>query len=287
MKFNPFLIDFNKICKPTCKFLRHFHSDRYFLNKTEIRFAELIEKDSLPKIVIPHYPERTFMNYPIVPNIMPIFDKEYLPNNVKNDRVKVLFSASHGRSMYEFRWATKGYEQVSQKLKELSSKYDFEYVEVFGKTFKEAMKLKSESDIIIGDIVTGSYHLTELEGLSLGKPVLTWLDGRSISTFMNAFKTKEVPFVNVSLQELDDVLIELVQDRKLQKNIGKYSRNWIEKYYREEDLIKEFSKIYSELLTTGKITKRENSERYINAKEFLNNRLYDIKWEQRCKDRKI
>ena len=284
LKFNPFLIDFTKECKNGCKFLRHFHSDKYFLNQTEIRFNENYEKDLLPKVVIPHCPERTFPELQILPNIMPIFDEEYLPKKSNNKRIKVLFSASQKRDMYEFRWATKGYEQVNKLLMELSENYDFDYEVISGLTFKQAMNKKNESDIIIGDIVTGSYHLTELEGLALGKPVFTWLDGRSVSTFMNTFKTKEVPFINANIYEIKDVLVELIQNRQLIDDIGAYSREWIEKYYQDEELIKNFVEVYDELLKTGSIRLRENFENNTTAKEFLNNRLYDIKWETRKKE---
>lgn len=60
-----------------------------------------------------------------------------------------------------------------------------------------------------------------------------------------------------------------------------YSREWIEKFYRDDILIKEFIRIYKELLKTGKIQIRTNSDKNTIAKEFLNNRLYDIYWEIR------
>ena len=53
----------------------------------------------------------------------------------------------------------------------------------------------------------------------------------------------------------------------------------------KEVLIKEFSRVYSELLKTGTIKTRVNCEKFVEAKEFINNRLYDIKWETRCRER--
>ena len=53
---NPFMIDLVKTSKPDCKILRHFHSDKEYISKTEIRFNENFAKDDLPKVVIPHYP---------------------------------------------------------------------------------------------------------------------------------------------------------------------------------------------------------------------------------------
>ena len=40
----------------------------------------------------------------------------------------------------------------------------------------------TNADIVIGDIVTGSYHLTELEALSMGKPSLMYTIG--LPTFL-------------------------------------------------------------------------------------------------------
>lgn len=275
--YNPFLINFLKETKPNCKLLRHFHTDKQYISKNDLDFNKYFPNDKLPKVVIPHYPERTFMDCSILPNIIPIHDKLYTPQNTNNEKVVVAYSASNKTSYKQERWATKGYPEVIEKLKDLSQKLDFELTEIVKMPFNQAMQTKQTADIVIGDIVTGSYHLTELEALSMGKPSLTYLDGRSVMTFMNTFKTSEIPFVNVNLDNLEYALKDLVENKTLRNNIGQFSRKWIEKYYDDSILIKEFTNIYDKLLN-GENLKRAGYNEDIDVKEFLYNRVYDYNW---------
>lgn len=276
---NPFMIDLNKVTKPNCKFLRHFHSSHDYISKTEIRFEDNYQKDKLPKVVIPHYPERTFLNLDIVPNIIPINESLYTPYETNNTKLKIVFSASNKASRKSDRWATKGYPEVSDLLRQLSLKYNFEYIEINNITFAEAMKIKQQADIVIGDVVTGSYHLTELEALSQGKPTITYLDGRSVMTFMNTFKTQDIPFINANIDSLEQVISDLISDRELLKQIGKFSRAWIEKYYDDSILINKFVEIYDNILQDKDIT-RTNTKEFYNVKEFLYNTVYDYDWKR-------
>ena len=274
---NPFLLDFDYLKKPTCKILRHFDSDRDFLSKTEIRYEETYKNDKLPKVVIPHYPERTFPDLDIVPNIIPINDELYKPVETNNEKLKVVYSASNRTSYKDARWATKGYPEVSPLLKNLSEKYNFEYIEINNMTFKEAMSIKQQADIVIGDVVTGSYHLTELEALAQGKPSITYLDGRSIMTFMNTFKSPDIPFVNANIDNLEYAIKDLIENKDLRKQIGIFSREWIEKYYDDSKLVKKFVQIYDDILLDKSII-RKNSENNITAKNYLYNQVYDYNW---------
>ncbi len=277
--YNPFLINFFKETKPSCKFLRHFHTDKQFIMRNDLDFNKFYPKDNLPRVVIPHYPERTFMDCTIVPNIIPINEAYCMPKTVENKKPIVAYSASMRTSYKKERWATKGYPEVTAKLRELSSKLDFELIEIVGKTFEKAMEIKQNADIVIGDVVTGSYHLTELEALSLGKPCLTYLDGRSVMTFINTFKSSDIPFVNVNIDNLEPALEALIRNKDLRINLGAFSRKWIEKYYNDELLIKHFVELYEKLLNDKPLT-RENCFEYTDVKEFLYNEVYDYNWQR-------
>ena len=274
---NPFLINFLKETKNGCKFLRHYHSCKQYITKNEFDFQKFYPKDTLPSVIIPHCPERTFLNYPILPNILPIHDADYLPQKTNNKKLKVIYSVSNKASLKQERWDTKGYPEVSAILKNLSEKLNFEYVEIAKVPLKESLRIKQQSDIIIGDVVTGSYHLTELEALSLGKPSLTYLDGRSVMTFMNTFNTPEVPFVNVNYKNLDFVLKDLISNRSLRENIGKFSRKWIEKYYDDKILVQRFAETYDKLILGMKLV-RDSMLEDDELKDFLYNKIYDYDW---------
>lgn len=280
---NNFLgVNFLKDTKKDCKFLRHYHTDLNTLTSGDKQLAEEFTKDSLNRVVIPHYPERTFLDSHILPNIIPIYDENMKPKQINNKKVKVLYSASTKASRHEERWATKGYPEVTKKLKYLSKKLDFEYIELFGVPYEKAMKIKQTADIIIGDIVTGSYHLTELEALSQGKVVISYLDARSVMTLINVVGCDDLPFVNATLDELNNILKELIENKALREEIGAFSRDWIEKYYDDKVLVNKFVEVYDKILNNVTI-KREGCEEFSTAKEFLYNRVYDIKWEDNTK----
>ena len=275
---NKFGINFKDIAKSSCKFIQHFHSNYY---SYKMQFPCLNGYDAY--CVIPHYPERSFLGLEILPNIIPINDNELVPSHRHNIIPKVVFSASIRNKRFSSRWGTKGYYEVSRKMKKLSKKYGFEYSEIFDIPYHEAMKIKQESDIVIGDIVTGSYHLTELEGLSMGKCVFCNLDGRSIQTLISEFKCKDIPFVNVSIDELDDVLYQVI-NKKLYEQIGEFSRNWIEKYYNDAHLIQRHVNFYNKVINSQD-TSRENSTFYPDVKSFLYKDVYDIIWNSKRKKR--
>lgn len=275
--YNPFLINFYKETKPGCKFLRHFHSEKNYISKNDLDFIKYFPDDKLPRVVIPHCPERTFLECEIVPNVIPIHEPYCMPLETNNEKPVVAYSVSNRISYKKERWTTKGYPEVIEKLYDLRDKLGFELVEIVRKNFYEAMDIKQKADIVIGDIVAGSYHLTELEGLSLGKPTLTYLDGRSVMTFMNTFKTKEVPFVNVNIDNLEYALKDLIENKNLRENIGKFSREWVEKYYDDSILIKSFTDVYDRLLKDEPI-KRAGYSVYPDVKEYLYNRVYDYNW---------
>lgn len=271
---NKFGIDFKKVVKPSCKFIQHFHSNR---------FAYGIENPILngydAQSVIPHCPERTFLDFKILPNIIPINDEYLLPKISHSTKPKVVFSVSTKRSRYKRRWDTKGYPEVSKKLKKFSKKIGFEYIEISNTPYYEAMRIKRDADIVIGDVVTGSFHLTELEGLSQGKAVFSFLDGRSLQTFMQEFHCTDIPFVNVEIEEIEGVLREIIS-KNLYHKIGEFSRKWIEKYYDDSHLILRHIDFYNDVINGGNIL-RANVEDFSSVKKFLYNDVNDLIWKQK------
>lgn len=144
------------------------------------------------------------------------------------------------------------------------------------------MKLKQHSDIVIGDITSGSYHLTDLEALSMGKPTFSYLDSRSQFVLQNLVQCESLPFVNCRLEEIEAPLIEIVKNNELRKEIGAFSRDWIERYYDDKNLVKYYIDVYEKLMNNEEILRQDNLVNP-NAKRFLYNTLYDMQWEDRVK----
>lgn len=280
---NAFKINFKDTAKKSCKFIRQFHSNLKFISGDNSDIMNKIVNDKYPKLVIPHCAERVFLNAAVVPNIIPINDEIYLPNYKNNDIPQVFYSASSKSSIWDARWETKGYFEVCDKLKSLKKKYNnFNYNVVTDTPYYECLKIKQNSDIVIGDICTGSYHLTELEALSQGKCVFAYLDNRIQLVLQNLTGCKDLPFINTRIEEFDNVFLEIVKNKDLRKEISEFSRKWIEKYYSDERMIQHFVNVYNKLLSDEKI-ERENCNEFKKAKQFLYNDLYDMQWLERRK----
>lgn len=278
---NPFKINFKKLA-PNTKIIRHFHTD---LEQIAIWMdipVSVFLNDPYPKLVIPHYPERTLLDAFVVPNIIPINDEILTPKETQNKIQKVFFSASSNGSMWDVRWNTKGLPEVADKFKHLQHIENFCFELVQNTPYMECQKLKQDCDIIIGDTTSGSYHLTDLEALSQGKPTFSYLDNRSQMVLQNLLQCEDLPFINSRLEEIDLPFLEVLRNKELQKEIGAFSRTWIEKYYNEEKLIKFFIEAYEKALNNEPL-KRQACLEFKNAKKFLYNNLYNLQWEARKK----
>ena len=291
---NGFQINFLNVVKKNCKFVRQFHSNLDTITGGDKNLKEIILNENIPilsalprktfpqnsysafpRIVIPHYPERSILNAKIVPNIIPINDYNYKPIKTDNDKPTIFYSYTFNNEGFSSRWDTKGYPEVSLLLEQFKDLANIK--KITNAPFFECLKLKRESDIVIDDIITGSYHLTSLEALSQGKPTLAYLDNRTQYILRELTGASELPFVNVKMEEAKYVLEELCRDKKLREEIGDYSRKWMEKYYNDKDLAKIYKKVYEDILN-GKDISRQ-IQKYAN--KWLSIDIEDLIWKAR------
>lgn len=280
---NPLGLALARIVKPACKFVRMYESDVQFVAKWIPRLSvKDILSDTTPRMVIPHYPERSFRDAYVAPNIIPIRDPLLSPPTDVDgtSKVNVFYSASSKTSMWEQRWNTKGAPEVLKALNRARREVAFNINYVTDTPYAKCMEMKRRSDIVIGDTTSGSFHLTDLEALSQGRPTFTYADPRSIQVLMALLGCPELPFVNARIEELQAPLVELVKDSGLRREIGDYSRQWIEKWYRDDKLVDFYVRAYERLLD-GEDLKRQDCLEFPRAKTFLYNDIYDLQWETR------
>jgi hypothetical protein len=260
---------------PGARLIRHFHSASRFISKATGIAESQIVGDPLPQLVIPHYPERDFPFARVVPNPIPEWDEAYCPLDVSASPPIVFFSPTAACSFKDARWDTKGKPEVLRMLESLARRGSIRIDLVEGLPFAEAMRRKRLSDIVIDDVVTGSFHLTSLESLAQGKPTLAYLDPRSIASISELTGSARLPWVNVRLDDCAAVIAALAADPALRREIGGESRRWIERYYGERQTIEHFVAAYDELIEHG--TLRRESRLGI-AQQWLAKPLNDLRW---------
>ena len=123
--------------------------------------------------------------------------------------------------------AVKGTEYVLKAFDRLKEKYDnIEFVLVEGKTQEEAFEIYKTADIIVDQLIIGTYGVFAIEGMAIGKPVVTF-----ISDEMKERLPEELPIVSADIRTIDQVLEELVLSGALRREKGVQGRRYVEDYH--------------------------------------------------------
>jgi tRNA isopentenyl-2-thiomethyl-A-37 hydroxylase MiaE len=103
----------------------------------------------------------------------------------------------------------------------------------------------------------------------MGKPVLSYLDERTKFILSELSGSNECPFVNVRLEEAYEILSFLLDNKNIIKEIGKSSRKWIEKYWSEKILIRQYVKLYEDLLDNPEKIRRQKNLQINDTKDHF------------------
>ena len=257
-EFHP--VDFDALRKDGKVFIRQFHSHPDLVARgMQIEVSNLLAS-TMPALVIAQFQERFYPNARVVPNIIPQDSMTYSPGDepISND---IFFSPTSTFSAWDDRWNTKGTPETRKLIKQVARKTGCTIKCMTDSTFQEAIAEKRRARVVIDDLITGSYHLSGLEGLSLGKPVLSFVDGRTQLVLAEISGTEMCPFVNLRLEDSYDVLIYLVENPDEAAAIGKTSREWIKRYWSDHILVQHFVDVYEKLLSNPDLVVRQDSLR--------------------------
>ena len=180
----------------------------------EIAEGIILHDDEL----IPYLPEVTTPIY-VVPLRVIISDYEPRFVDENAERITIVHAPSNKR--------IKGTEYVLQAVERLQKMYDnIDLILVENKTKDEAKEIYKKADIIVDQFVLGTYGVFSIEGMALGKPVVTY-----ISEEMSAALPEELPLVSADKFTLYEELEKLVLDGPLRKKLGENGRKYAETYH--------------------------------------------------------
>ncbi|MDR1475362.1 MAG: hypothetical protein LBI30_02480 [Holosporales bacterium] len=274
---NKFGIDFGKCLKKGQHVVRQFHTNPERLAKTWGVHLQDIISDPIAQLVLAQFHERYYPRARIVPNIVPIFDQDYLTYHENSGELcKIFFSPTSLRSAWESRWDTKGANETIKIIKNLKKTFDFDFEYVSRRPHKETIVKKRKSDVVIDEVVTGSYHISTLEGLSQGKPTLAYLDQRTISAIYEITgSVSQIPVVNAKLEDLGSIMKRIITDKALRKGLGDYSREWMEKYWDDSHMVQHYVRAYDDLINRPE---RFAISRFDKKRTWLFTEMLDETW---------
>lgn len=205
-------------------------------------------KSGLPLAVIAQYhvrqwPELSF----IVPNVVDIEDPENKRSKLaEHSRLPVVSYAPSNTNAAG--WNDKGYDIVAPVLKRMKLEHRITYLLSVSAPHKDVMAKKRLAHIGIDEVVTGSYHLSSLEYLSLGIATFANIDLATEKVVKDLTGCESLPWVKASETNFENRFKKMIQDRTFY-DIGHFSREWMQRYWHPDILVGHYERMYRKLLT--------------------------------------
>lgn len=136
----------------------------------------------------------------------------------------------------------KGTEHIERAIKRLKETHNFRYQRIEHMNHEEALKLYKQADIILDQILCGSYGLLSVETMSLGKPVVTYVREDLLPRF-----PEEPPIINANPSNVYSVIKALLDAPKSWREIGQNGRKYAETYHCSKVVTKKILDIYKSL----------------------------------------
>jgi glycosyltransferase involved in cell wall biosynthesis len=181
------------------------------------------------------------------PNCVPINDIRYLPRATNK-----MIRARDDKDYYFVAQTVsdphlKNVKEIVEAIKSLEDIYPVKYFPISGMKFDTAIKVKRHSHIIF-DHIQGYYGLGSLEGLSMGKPVIAGLNDYCLKRIFEFFDISDTPWqVARTVKDIRDVIFNLLADPEKMKEVGEYSRKFMEEVWSDKAIGRRLASFYESL----------------------------------------
>lgn len=144
--------------------------------------------------------------------------------------------------------------------------YPVDLLLIEGKTVEECYKIYKKGDIFVPDVITGWYGSTQIEAMSLGRPVVSYQ--KEIFKPYHHYYAKDCPIINANPDNLKRVFIKLVGDYNLRREIGHRGIEYVHKYHSLEFVGELRGIIYRELWHNRPIDQKR-FEKILKAEKII------------------
>jgi len=181
-------------------------------------------------------------------NYVKIFSNKifFLPQVIKVEDYKVVYPDPEKKKIKivhapSFR-KIKGTEIIVKVINDLKRKYDFEFILLQNTPNRKLLEILTEADIIIDQILLGTYGIFSIESMACGKPVICY-----INNYYRKMYPKDLPIISANPDNIREILEDLIKDGKKREKIGIKSRKFVENYHNAERVVGKLINIYSGL----------------------------------------
>ncbi|MDQ0207867.1 glycosyltransferase family protein [Alkalicoccobacillus murimartini] len=138
----------------------------------------------------------------------------------------------------------KGTVHVERAIKQLKETHLFRYKRIERMNHDEAVELYKEADIILDQVLCGSYGLLSVEAMSLGKPVVTYIRDDLLPKF-----PEKPPIVIANPGTIYEQIKWLIESPEKWGEIGQKGRKYVETYHDSKVVSEQILSIYDSLPT--------------------------------------
>jgi hypothetical protein len=228
--------------------LIQYHSPRNSTESFETTIKDPFfkgRKAVIAQFHVRQYPEAEH----IVPNVLPINDPVYMPLASRPDGMRRVVSYAPSNVNLKG-WEDKGYALTTEILRRLEHAYGIQADIIVNTPYSEAMLKKKWADVGIDEVITGSYHLSFLEYMSMGVVAVGRMDDatRAAMSFVIGWDAvNELPSINTNINNLEQSLLSVLRYRDDLRAQGAKCRQWMEQHWNPERFVKYYEEIYAKL----------------------------------------
>lgn len=245
---NPFGVDLRKK-----HVLRHFHSEPHFVAKhANVAVADIVG-DERPQLVVAQFQERYYPRAKPVPNLLDLEALDRIAADTPRmarptATVRLAYAPTTDVSAFSERWNTKGAPETLRILERMRERLPLTIDVFHALPHAEAMRRKFAADIVIDELVTGSYHLSGLESMAMGLTTLGYLDARTTAVVAALTGSMSLPWINVPLHAAPECLETLIDSSELRTFAGAAGMHWIRNNWDTQKLIRHYVEAYDDVL---------------------------------------
>ena len=146
----------------------------------------------------------------------------------------------------------KGTKYVLEAVEKLKREYDFEFKLVQNMKRREALKIMREADIFVDQLIIGAHGVSAVEAMAFGKPVLCYINNEIGKNY-----PAELPIVNANPENVGEKIEMLLKNPLMRNEIGKKSREYVEKYHDERKIAADLVETYRQVIELHKQKKSD------------------------------
>ncbi|WP_460812518.1 glycosyltransferase [Nocardioides salsibiostraticola] len=115
---------------------------------------------------------------------------------------------------------------IEPALRRLEAQGHIQYVSPSSVTHKKMLSLVAKADIVVDQVLTGSYGLTAVEAMCLQRVVVG-----AVSTQVRDVMPSAPPVVDATPDSLEDVIMEIIEHRSFFVDLAQQGRDFAETWH--------------------------------------------------------